>query len=898
MDYKSEDVIDIKKISQLLESYTKATGLVSALVDLDGNILAQSGWQNICTQFHRKNPETAKNCHKSDTILAGKLQDGNKYNIYECLNGLIDVAVPIIVNDKHIYNLFTGQFLMEAPNKDLFIAQADKYNFDKKEYMDALSQVPIFKESEIKDRLLFLSQMTEVIVELGLAKFERIKTNIALKESEEKFKSLMQQSPFIVELYDIDGLQISVNKAYEELWTFPAETTVNKFNVLKSKEVEDSGLIKYIKQAYAGEYVNVPEYKFDSTGNTEAKGKGRVRWLNTSIYPIKSELKKVTNIVIVHQDVTDRKQSEEELKESIIREGILANIVRESSVGIAIGYPDGRLGLCNSAFQNITGYNEEELKTIDWNAVLTPPEWEESESAKLQELHRTKKPIKYEKEYIRKDGSRVPVELIVNPQFNGDNIVEYYFAFIIDITERKITEEALRINEEKLSIIINSSPVGICTVDMLGNFITTNQAYERILGYTKEELIDLSFFDVTHSNDRPKNKKLFQDMFSLETPDFSIEKRYIRKDGVEIMVSLHAVGIRDAEGNIKYGTAFVEDITERKLAEQAISLSNKRYKSLFNDSPIPLWEEDLTEVSSYLLDVKEKGHKELRIYFENNPDELIKCSRMVKILDVNQAALDLHKATNKEQLIGNIDRIFTANSFTIFLEEIISLFEGNKLFEGESEVKTLSGDLKDIYLTLKIDQSQPDRVIALLATSDITKRKQAEKSLKNTFDISPSIISKANIDNGYFVEVNQAVNKILGYSVEEFMSIPFMELIHPDDKHEAVNEISEQLTGKEVIFFENRYLCKNGSYKWMAWHGTKADDNGIVTAIGSDIHERKMAEQELTKHRENLEDLVKERTKELETKNKELERFNDLFVDREFRIKELKDEISELKTGK
>ncbi|MDP8231948.1 MAG: PAS domain S-box protein, partial [Candidatus Zophobacter franzmannii] len=77
-----------------------------------------------------------------------------------------------------------------------------------------------------------------------------------------------------------------------------------------------------------------------------------------------------------------------------------------------------------------------------------------------------------------------------------------------------------------------------------------------------------SFFDVTHPDNRPKNKKLFQDMFSLKTTNFSMEKKYIRKDGAMIEVAVHATGIMDAEGNTRFGTAFVEDITERKQIER------------------------------------------------------------------------------------------------------------------------------------------------------------------------------------------------------------------------------------------------------------------------------------------------------------------------------------------
>ena len=136
-------------------------------------------------------------------------------------------------------------------------------------------------------------------------------------------------------------------------------------------------------------------------------------------------------------------------------------------------------------------------------------------------------------------------------------------------------------------------------------------------------------------------------------------------------------------------------------------------------------------------------------------------------------------------------------------------------------------------------------------------RKQAEENLKNTFDISPSIISKANIETGYFIEANQAVTRILGYTVEEFTSRPLMDFIHPDDSQSTNNEISEQMKANNIAtFFENRYLCKNGSYKWIAWHCSKADENGVVTAIGTDIEERKLAEVTLIKSEERYRNLV------------------------------------------
>ena len=159
-----------------------------------------------------------------------------------------------------------------------------------------------------------------------------------------------------------------------------------------------------------------------------------------------------TQVFDLEETTSEHKTTDEAVTESLKRERFWADIVRKASVGVAIGYPDGHLGVSNAAYQKITGYSEKELQTIDWNKILTPPEWEESETAKLQELHRTKKSVQYEKEYIRKDGSRVPIELIVHPQFDSDGNVECYFAFVIDIMDRKKAEEKL----EHLSLVLRA----------------------------------------------------------------------------------------------------------------------------------------------------------------------------------------------------------------------------------------------------------------------------------------------------------------------------------------------------------------------------------------------------------------------------------------------------------
>ena len=142
------------------------------------------------------------------------------------------------------------------------------------------------------------------------------------------------------------------------------------------------------------------------------------------------------------------------------------------------------------------------------------------------------------------------------------------------LAERQRVEEALRVSEEKLRLIIDTSLIGICTVDPQGNFVMTNLAYEQMLGYSKEELRGLSFFDVIHPEDRLKNKEIFQSMFSLKSTGFFMEKRYLCKDGVTIDVAVNMTRVMDAAEHAIFGTAFVTDISARKQAEAEIHKLN------------------------------------------------------------------------------------------------------------------------------------------------------------------------------------------------------------------------------------------------------------------------------------------------------------------------------------
>ncbi|MFZ4726922.1 MAG: PocR ligand-binding domain-containing protein, partial [Paludibacter sp.] len=223
------ELIDFEKVNILLEGFNKTTGFVTAILDLDGNVLSKSGWRQMCTDFHRINPETSKKCAISDTELANNIADGKKYHFYKCLNGLVDVAVPIVINGEHIANLFSGQFFFEEPDHTFFKKQAEKYGFDEKKYMEALAKVPVVTKEKVEDAMDFLLNMTQLISESTFQRLEQTILNKALKQSEDRFQLLFNKAPLGYQSLDIDGHFIEVNQQWLDTLGYERDEVIGKW---------------------------------------------------------------------------------------------------------------------------------------------------------------------------------------------------------------------------------------------------------------------------------------------------------------------------------------------------------------------------------------------------------------------------------------------------------------------------------------------------------------------------------------------------------------------------------------------------------------------------------------------------------------------------------------------
>ncbi len=272
---------------------------------------------------------------------------------------------------------------------------------------------------------------------------ELTRAETTLRESEERFRSITQMSPVQISIAKkSDGGILFTNPAYEQAFGFaPGELAG-----LKTPDL-------YHDPADRGEILNIFREKgYVASHEVRVRRKdGTPFWVDVSLRSIRFSGHDA--LLAASIDITERKRTEEVLRESQKENSFLADLLNRSEQPFGVGYPDGRLGIVNGAFERLVGYGGDELRTMDWATVLTPPEWREPEQKSLEELHRTGIPVRYEKEYLRKDGTRVPIELLVHLVTDNDGNPLHYYSFITDITERKRAKEELIHKNEELGAI-------------------------------------------------------------------------------------------------------------------------------------------------------------------------------------------------------------------------------------------------------------------------------------------------------------------------------------------------------------------------------------------------------------------------------------------------------------
>jgi PAS domain S-box-containing protein len=216
-----------------------------------------------------------------------------------------------------------------------------------------------------------------------------------------------------------------------------------------------------------------------------------------------------------------------------------------------------------------------------------------------------------EQKYLRIDGTSVDVEVSAVPFSYVKHDGALFFAR--DITERKQMEKELRHSEEHFRLSFDQSPIGAVLTGLDYRLNRVNKAYCRMLGYSEEELLSLRFTDITHPDDLENNIALQEKLATGEIDYFRIEKRYIRKNGSIIWVSISVRMVRDAGGSPIHFMALAEDITDHKQMEEALLKSHDKLELRVQERTAELEKanEELRQIPSKLIAVQEEERKRL-----------------------------------------------------------------------------------------------------------------------------------------------------------------------------------------------------------------------------------------------------------------------------------------------
>jgi PAS domain S-box-containing protein len=264
-----------------------------------------------------------------------------------------------------------------------------------------------------------------------------------------------------------------------------------------------------------------------------------------------------------------RRRGDEQLRKSEER---WRAVFENSAVGLVLQSGDrhGRFVAANAAYQRMLGYSAEELRTLTFMDITYEEDREANRRLATELLEGKRQSFEMTKRNRRKDGGLMWVSIHVSLIPGTGNNDQLFMSIVEDISERKRAEEALGRSERQFRALFEEAAVGIALVDSAGRPFETNRKLQQILGYSAHELRHMPFTAFTHPDDAKADWSLFTDLLSGKRDHYHIEKRYRRKDGALVWGDLTVYIVRDDRGQPVFTIGMVQDITDRKQAEEAL----------------------------------------------------------------------------------------------------------------------------------------------------------------------------------------------------------------------------------------------------------------------------------------------------------------------------------------
>lgn len=549
---------------------------------------------------------------------------------------------------------------------------------------------------------------------------------------------------------------------------------------------------------------------------------GITEWLRWEIRPWQTAKGEVGGLIIFSEVITARKLAEEKLR---LSEARFRRIVESDLMGMLFWTDTGEVTEANNAFLRIIGYSREDLLAgrVNWRK-LTPPEFANLDDHALREIEASGSCTPFEKEYLHRNGSRVPVLIgrTAIPEQPGQGV-----AFVIDITDRKRAEEAARKSQELVKDIVNSVDGIVWEADVnTFRFTFVSEQAERILGYPLERWTTEPTFwrDHIHPEDRDAAVEFCVNS-TRRGESHEFEYRMLSADGREVWLK-DIVTVMSQDGVPVKLRGIMVDITDRKRIDAALIESERHFRELF----------------------------------EQATDGILVCDSQLNFVDVNESICRMLGYTRDELLAMHAATIIAPEERARVASEVDRLADGRAV-QSEWWLQRKDGTE---FLGEVAAKRLPDGRLQTFVR-DITERRQAEELIRaseerfaTVFRSSPVGISISTFEEGVFLDVNEAFLEIVGYSRAEVLGRSSLDLsywIDPDNRRGLVEALKNDGSVKNR---EVKFRRKDGSIgdSLRSLERITISGKDCILTILNDITERKQIQEALLQSEKNYKVLV------------------------------------------
>jgi PAS domain S-box-containing protein len=472
-----EDLVDIEALEELLSAFYTAMGICASLISIEGRVLAGVGWQRVCTDFHRRLPASKRMCLENDVRMTRELRRNCRETIRRCPHGLMVAAVPILINDRHMASLISGEFLTNPLDADMmaeFKTRAHRFGFDEQDYLAVLSSVPIIPETQVPHILQFLKRFAEMIAEMGLQQMQLKQREQALATAHAQLKETARRQAAetrwlnqTIESNPIPTFVINAlcqvthwNRACELLTDIPASKIIGTdkhreaFYPLRRRLMVD--LI--VENASVHDVAMLYGKKYHSSLMVEGGYEGEDffphfgkhgKWLFFSAAPLKDTKGRIIGAIETLQDITARRLAEIELRASEARYHQLF----ESANDAILIIKNGVIVDCNQEALNLTGVSRKALvgrTPLDFSPEIQPGGTpSEALLAEKTAIAFQDRPQRFDWRIRGNNGTLIDVEVSLTRFKIGDD--PHGLAIVRDVSERKKMVQALEAREHELN---------------------------------------------------------------------------------------------------------------------------------------------------------------------------------------------------------------------------------------------------------------------------------------------------------------------------------------------------------------------------------------------------------------------------------------------------------------